>query len=68
MKRDQSPDVDRIFKEGRLVDAAVRRAVRAAVRRHWEAGFPVAEWRDGKVVWIGPGGRVVPRPRKQRTA
>jgi hypothetical protein len=36
----------------RLVERALARAVRAALLRHKQAGNPVCEWRDGKVVWI----------------
>ncbi len=35
-------------------EAAIQRAVREAVLSHARAGFPVAAWRDGKVVWIQP--------------
>jgi hypothetical protein len=38
----------------RLVERALARAVRAALLRHKQAGNPVCEWRDGKVVWIAP--------------
>ena len=38
----------------RLLEAAVRRAVRAAVLEHARAGRAVPEMRDGKVVWISP--------------
>ena len=31
---------------------ALRRAVRLALVQHKRAGNPVAEWRDGRVVWI----------------
>jgi hypothetical protein len=37
-----------------MVERAVARAVRAALLRHKQAGNPVCEWRDGKVVWIAP--------------
>lgn len=45
-------DVDRIFVEGVLVDRAVRDAVREAIRRHRQAGQPMAVWEDGKLVWV----------------
>jgi hypothetical protein len=38
----------------RLLEAAVRRAVRAAVLEHARAGRAVPEMRAGKVVWIPP--------------
>ena len=38
----------------RLLEAAFRRAVRAAVLEHARAGRSVPTMRDGKVVWIPP--------------
>ena len=43
-----------IMAEGKLVDAALVTGVREALRRHRQAGQPVAEWRDGKTVWVAP--------------
>ncbi len=37
-----------------LITAAIQRAVREAVLSHARAGFPVATWRDGQVVWVQP--------------
>lgn len=36
------------------IEAAVQRAVRAAVLAHARAGNPVSTWRDGQVVWVQP--------------
>ena len=36
------------------ITRAVQRAVREAVLAHARAGHSVAEWRDGKVVWVPP--------------
>jgi hypothetical protein len=33
---------------------AMDRGVRAALRRHKQAGNPVAIWRDGEAVWLPP--------------
>lgn len=52
MKSRKPVDIARVFDDGRRIDAAVQRAVSAARQRHKQAGRPVAEWRDGKVVWI----------------
>jgi hypothetical protein len=41
-------------KDLRLIEDALRRAVREALLRHKQAGNPVAEGRDGRVVWIAP--------------
>ena len=45
-------DIDRILADPRLIEAALRRAVRAALERHKRAGNPVATWKDGRVEWI----------------
>ncbi len=36
------------------IQEAMARGVRAALRRHKQAGNPVATWRDGVVVWVAP--------------
>jgi hypothetical protein len=38
----------------RLVQQALANAVRDALRRHKQAGNPVAVWRDGHIVWLDP--------------
>jgi len=53
-KADTSVDIEKIMEEGTLIDEAMKQAVRAALRQHKLAGNPVADWRDGKVVWIQP--------------
>jgi hypothetical protein len=35
-----------------VVHAALNRAFQEAVRKHAQAGLPMATWQDGKVVWI----------------
>ena len=37
-----------------VVEDALARAVRAALRAHKRAGNSVPEWRDGKVRWLTP--------------
>jgi hypothetical protein len=37
----------------RILDA-MRRGVHEALIRHQFAGNPVAEWRDGAVIWVQP--------------
>jgi hypothetical protein len=38
----------------KLIEQALRRAVREALLRHKQAGNPIAVWREGQVVWIAP--------------
>ncbi len=51
---DANPDISAILQDRERIDRALRRAVREAVRRHKLLGNPIAEWRDGEVVWISP--------------
>ena len=37
-----------------LIENALARAVREALIRHKQVGNPIAEWRDGQVVWVQP--------------
>lgn len=41
-----------LIAEEKVVDQAIRRAVRHALLTHKRAGVPVSSWRDGKVVMI----------------
>lgn len=50
----QQASNDELLIAASRIEAAVRRAVRAAVLAHARAGNPVSTWRDGKVVWIQP--------------
>lgn len=44
-------DIQALFDDGREIDRALREAVREAVLMHKKMGWPIVEWRDGKVVW-----------------
>ena len=50
----ESSNVYAKFRDSELIDSAIQRSVREAVLSHARASNPVAEWRDGKVVWISP--------------
>ena len=52
VRRSSKKDIDQIFKEGTLIDKALKDAVREALLYHKRNGNPVVTWRDGKVVWI----------------
>lgn len=47
------PPCDRVHDVARILEA-ITLAVREAVREHKRLGNPVAEWRDGQVVWLQP--------------
>ncbi|MBI2311417.1 MAG: hypothetical protein HYU77_02820 [Betaproteobacteria bacterium] len=49
-----STTIDEAFSDGRLIDEALAKSVQEALRRHKQAGNPVVEWRDGKIVWVAP--------------
>jgi hypothetical protein len=46
--------VGQLFKEGTAIDAALRRAVQDALRRHKLLGNTVVVWQDGKVIRLQP--------------
>lgn len=54
MKKKSEKSIDEIFKEGSLIDKALRKAVQEALARHKQAGNPIVVWRDGKIVWLKP--------------
>ena len=54
MRTKRTKDIGQIFAEGTLIDAALARGVREALRRHKRAGLPVVEWRNGRVRWVAP--------------
>jgi len=47
-------DITTLFREGTPIDQALEKAAAQALRMHKLMGNPVAEWRDGKVVWVQP--------------
>ena len=51
--------IDELFRDGKEIDEAMKKAVQEALRQHKRAGNPVAAWRDGKTVWIQPEDIVV---------
>jgi hypothetical protein len=51
---DDKIDIEKEFREGTRIDAALKRAVRRALLEHKRAGNPVAVWRDGKLQIVSP--------------
>ncbi len=47
-------NIDDLFRNGKEIDEALKKAVREALLQHKKAGNPVASWEDGKIVWIQP--------------
>jgi hypothetical protein len=54
MKKLEIKDIEKIFAEGTLIDEALKKAAREAMRQHKRDGRPAVGWRDGRVVWIQP--------------
>ena len=54
IKRRRNKPIDTIFKEGTLIDKALKQGVQEALLKHKQAGNPVVVWRDGKIVWLKP--------------
>ncbi len=67
MRRRRPRDIAKIFAEGVEIDAALKRAVREALLTHKRAGNPIAQWRNGRVVWIPPEDIVVDEPEPRNT-
>ncbi len=47
-------DVAALMEDGAAVDRAMQTAFADAVRRHREAGVPMAMWEDGAVKMVSP--------------
>ncbi len=52
MKADHPKDIGKIFRDGTLIEKAVKEAALEAKRTHQRLGLPAAVWRDGQVVWV----------------
>jgi len=54
MSETPSQPIARIFRDGKLIDQALAKARREAVRQHKLTGLPLVTWRDGKIVLVPP--------------
>ena len=54
MKSKSPRTISELLLDGRLVDRAMRRAVKEALLRHKRAGVPAVGWRSGKVGLVRP--------------
>lgn len=54
MTDNEPRDITKLLGDVERIESILRGAVREALQRHKLAGNPVAEWRDGRVVWIPP--------------
>jgi hypothetical protein len=60
MPQEPLKDISAIFRDGKKIDAAIRKAARNALIAHKREGFPVPVWKDGQIVWIPPEEIVIP--------
>jgi hypothetical protein len=54
MNEPVQPSISELLADHALITEAICRAVREAVLQHARAGYPVATWENGQVVWIRP--------------
>lgn len=54
MKKGKPKDIDKIFREGVLIDRALAKAAREAILLHKRAGLPVVVWRNGRTSRVDP--------------
>jgi hypothetical protein len=54
MSENGKRDLGELLRDTRLIQGAIGKAVREAVRRHKLLGQPIVAMRDGRVVWIPP--------------
>ena len=66
MRNGHRNKITELFANRELIDEALARAVREALLRHKQAGNPVCEWRDGKIVWIPPEEILIDEPEQPR--
>lgn len=55
MKRPEpNKRIEEVFRDPRLVEAAIKRGVADAARRYAQAGLLMATLKEGRVVWVDP--------------
>ena len=57
MKKDKNvvdDNISKILNNPAKVTKIIQKGINAALLKHKQAGNPIYEWRDNKVVWIPP--------------
>jgi hypothetical protein len=54
MVPEKRPRLEELLANDALIEKALQRAARQALRQHRLLGVPIATWRDGRVVVIPP--------------
>jgi len=52
MRTKTTKEIRKTLADDESLAAALWKGIQEALRRHKQAGHPVAVWRDGKTVWI----------------
>ena len=47
-------EITKVFHDPIKITKALQSGIQAALIKHKQAGNPICEWQDNKVVWIGP--------------
>jgi hypothetical protein len=53
-KRTAEDEISKMFSDPTRLTQIIQAGIQAALLKHKQAGNPVCEWRDNKVVWIAP--------------
>lgn len=46
--------ISKILNDPKKVTQIIQAGIKAALMKHKQAGNPICEWRDNKIVWISP--------------
>lgn len=46
--------ISKILNDPKKVTQIIQTGIKAALMKHKQAGNPICEWRDNKIVWIPP--------------
>lgn len=52
--KNQEDHIQKILDDPKKVVQILQEGIRSALLKHKQAGNPICEWRDDKVVWIPP--------------
>lgn len=47
-------EISRVFQDPTKITKALQTGIQAALLKHKQAGNPICEWQDNKVVWVAP--------------
>ena len=50
----QDDSISKILNDPKRVTKIIQTGIKDALMKHKQAGNPVCEWRDNKIVWIPP--------------